>query len=83
MDREVLFADPAPLVFAHLTYHVGAAAFFFDFNAAVFARSDCFRIRLRPLLVALVYFLLTRLTRMPVVQAFETEGLRTFMAASR
>lgn len=83
VNGEVLFADPAPLVFAHLANHMGTAALFFDFNTAVFARADTFRIRLRPLLVAFVYFLLTCLTRVPVIQALETEGLRTFMTASR
>jgi hypothetical protein len=42
MNRKVLFADPAPLVLADLTYHMWAATFFLYFNSTVFAHSHIF-----------------------------------------
>lgn len=71
MHREVLVADPAPLVLAHLTDHVGAAALLFYPDKAVLTVANYGRVGLRPLLIVLVYLILTLLVRVPGVQTLE------------
>jgi len=39
VNGKIFFADPTPLVFANLAYHVRATAFFFYFDSTVYTLS--------------------------------------------
>ena len=77
VDWEILVANPAPLVIAHLAYHVWAPTLFFNANAAVLADSNM-NVRVSPVLILLVNLLFTALPFVRCVQAVEAARLVAF-----
>lgn len=80
MNWEVFFADPAPLVFTYLAYHMRATSLFFDLYPTVLAFANIFRIRIRPLIITLVNFLFACLSWMPGINTFKAICLMALTA---
>jgi len=74
MNREVFFADPTPLMLAHITYHIRASTVFLHPDAASLAHADLV-IGCCPLLVGFLYFLLACFVLVGWIQALETVGI--------
>lgn len=64
MHREVLFADPAPLVLAQLAYHMRASTFLLYFNVTILASAHYLCIGFCPLLIAFIDLIIASLPRM-------------------
>jgi hypothetical protein len=77
MNWKILITDPAPFMVTHLTYHMRASSFFFNTNTTILANTNMY-VRVRPILIFLIYLLFTGLSLMRGIKTLKAVGLIAF-----